>query len=280
MPRRRALKRTPNKIRGSLPAQRSLFYRLTRLHLAGFKILSEILDGITGWNVQIVRSRVKDFFSIWSRDFQADAMGEVLTLYSTGLKQGIAEVGLRMGANIPDLNAVSFLATQPDGLVPTLQGFVEEERQWVEEVVRKAFAGDIPMDRKDMIAAINERAPREKWRLNRIVRTESSKVAGMGRLHAWEQDPDREKYHYNWIATIDGRHKDVSAKFMREGPYTFEQVKALWTDPRATVHNRKTGKIEVQNDRFNNRCTITRRMKSQEELYAEGYSGEEVEDWI
>ena len=159
MPRRKITRRTPNKIKGSFKDQQALFRKLHQLHLSGFRVLSEVVSGITSFTLQTVLSKVSDFFSVWSRDFTEESMGEVLQLYSTGLKQGMAEISLTMGANIPDMNAVKFLATQDNGLVPTLQGFVEEERAWVEEVVRKSFAGDIPMDRKDMIAAINDRVP-------------------------------------------------------------------------------------------------------------------------
>ncbi len=279
MPRRKITRRTPNKIKGSFKDQQALFRKLYLLHLSGFKVLSEIIGGITSLTLQTILSKVNDFFSVWQRDFTEESMGEVLQLYSTGLKQGMAEISLTMGANLPDMNAVRFLATQPEGMVPALQGFVEEERAWVEQVVRNSFDKG-SFDRKEMIKEIDARVPRETWRLNRIVRTETSKVAGMGRLHAWEQDPQREWYHYNWIATIDGRHKDVSLKFMKEGPYTFEQAKILWTNPVATVYNRKTHKIESQNDRFNNRCTLSRRMKTRDELIAQGIGGEELEDWI
>ena len=110
------------------------------------------------------------------------------------------------------------------------------------------------------------------------LRTETSKIVGMGRLAVWEADPNRDHYLYTWVPTHDARVKDVSRLFGEGSPYTFEKVRALWINPVATVRNRKTGKVEQQSDIWNQRCTIVRTPKPRAQLIAEGLITEEEQE--
>lgn len=216
--------------------------------------------------LQVINTSVAEWGELISRE----GVPAVQELYVTGLKAGTAEAGMAFGATLEDPQAVAFLANEPDGMVPALKDFSKAEQKFAEETIRQAFEADTPFDLDEIVKTLKGRVDKAGSRLRLIVRTETSKVAGLGRLAAWEQDPQRDWYDYHWVATIDGRHKDISEAFMKGGPYTFEQIKQLWLKPEGWVVNRKTGRREYQIDSYNNRCTIARTLKSGERLMAEG----------
>ena len=268
--------RKPGYIRGTGSVQRRMVKRLRELQRAGWRLVSSELSRIGPSTLAEALDAVRGAFTIWEKEFVEQATPIALTLYDTGMKTSLAEIGFAFGADIPDINALAALTKEPHGIVPALQHFVEEDRAKVETIIRASFeGGPVAFDLDDTVKAIQQQVGKEKWRVERIVRTETSKIAGFGRLHAWEADPQRDMYHYHWIATLDGRHKDVSAKLMREGPYTFDKIKELWLNPVAKVIDRKTGRMVEQDDKFNQRCTLARTLKSKEVLVQEGLASKE-----
>jgi len=120
----------------------------------------------------------------WGETVVEQGMPIVSQLYQTGLAAGAAEVGFVFDSTAADVNAVRFLATKPNGLVPALQNFIEEERSAAEKIIRDSFAGgeegifDLPV----MTKKIQARVGKERFRIERLVRTETAKIAGQGRL--------------------------------------------------------------------------------------------------
>lgn len=272
--------RKPGYIRGTAKQQTAMLRFMRRLHLQGMTGLSQALAvaGV-GASLETVLAVMNRQMSAWGEVVVEQGMPIVTQLYQTGLAAGAAEVGFSFDSTAADVNAVRYLATKPNGLVPALQNFVEEERTAAEKIIRESFAGgeegifDLPV----MTKKIQARVGKERFRIERLVRTETSKIVGQGRLQVWAEDPDRDMYLYHWIPTLDGRHKDISKLFGEGSPYTFDRIKELWENPIATVRNRVTGVTEVQNDVYNQRCTIARTLKSKAQLMDEGMSQEDVD---
>lgn len=266
----------PGYIRGTVTAQTAMLKKLRELHRQGMQIIANALRR-PGRKTETVLLREIDMaIAEWTPQVLRDAMPIIFQLYGVGLKAGIGEVGVVMASDLPDPAAIEAIARSPHGFVPALENFIEEERKFAERVITQSFTGEQAFDLDEVVKTIESRVPKEKWRLERLVRTETSKIAGFGRLTAWEADPKRDWYLYHWIATIDGRQKKVSEKFMREGPYSFEKIKALWENPVARVY--VDGKWIDQNDAFNQRCTIARTLKPKEQLIREGHvTAEEAE---
>ena len=65
--------------------------------------------------------------AVWGETVVEQGMPIVSQLYQTGLAAGAAEVGFVFDSTAADVNAVRYLATKPNGLVPALQNFVEDE---------------------------------------------------------------------------------------------------------------------------------------------------------
>ena len=270
----------PGYIKGTAAAQRAMMKKLALLHKEGTAEFIAALRALSiGVSLASTLKLVENHFIDWGKVVIERGLPEVAELYMTGLSAGAAEIGFSFAPDRADANAAKFLANEPAGMVPALKNFVEGERRVVEKVVRDGFKeGPQLMDLDAMVGKIQERVDKGTGQLELIVRTETSKIAGMGRLSAWAEDPDRDMYLYHWIPTLDGRHKDVSKLFGEGGPYTFDKIKQLWENPVATIRNRKTGKTETQDDRFNQRCTIARTLKAREQLVSEGRISKEEQE--
>ncbi len=258
----------PGYIRGTIVAQRRMFRRLRELHVEGFALLTQNLLNVARPSERRLLNAVAASFTAWEARVVDSLWPIIFRLYTTGLTAGAAEAEVGFRPDLPDENAVRAMAETTHGIVPALQHFVEEERVFAEKVIHSAFTGEMVPDLDEIVKKIQGRVSKEKWRIERIVRTETAKIAGFGRLQSWEADPRRDHYYYHWLATIDGRQKKVSEKFMREGPYTFEKIKELWTTPVAQVF--VGGKWIMQDDRFNQRCTVSRTLKPAKVLVMEG----------
>lgn len=245
----------PGYVRGTAMVESSLLKLLKGLHEEGMRLVATNLRPLAGGPLARILDAVRDTFTLWIPHVLSVATPTVLRLYSAGLKSGLIEAGMSFGPELADVTTVEFLANQPDGLVPTLQGFMEEEREFVEQTIRRSYeAGQIP-DLDALVGQLQKRTPRETWRLKRIVRTEARKTTGLGRLAGWEIDPRRDMYDYHYIATVDARTRKQHTRFMREGPYALDRLQVIWTDER---------------EPYNCRCTMARTLKGKERLLDEG----------
>ena len=240
------------------------------LRQAGATLLTSSLrelDGSTDLNA-VIRAMTEGF-TAWERVLKRQAEPFLFQLYNIGAQASAAELGFTFDALAADPNVVRWLANQPTGLVPALKGLVEAEQEHVEEVIRRSFEEGTPFDLPDVTRALREKTEVSVSRARLIVRTETTKAVGMGRLAAWEQDTERAWYDYHWVATLDGRHKLISEKLMREGPYEFEEIKQLWVHQEAWVYDPVKRRWVYQIGHYNCRCTITRTLKSRARLERE-----------
>lgn len=200
-------------------------------------------------------------------------------IFDTGFMVGVLDTGVIRAPDHGDQMVVEWLKNNRAGFVPALRTFSEGERRFFEVVIGDAYAGvdetgrERAFDLDRMVRRVRGRSEEARYKVERVVRTETAKATALGRIMSWENDTERDFYHYHWVATHDDRTKDVSFKFEREGPYGFSQIKRLWTidhnEPQL-VTNRHTGRIETQISSFNCRCTPARTPKDPLELFQEG----------
>lgn len=149
--------------------------------------------------------------------------------------------------------AMDYLEEHPHSILNAVKTLGSDQKQAASDVLDRVFKGEVQWDLKKVKAEIMEKADVGSSRAELIARTEMTKISNMGRIMAWEQDPLREDYDYHYIPTRDSRTKAVSIELANGGPYTFEQIKALWLNPVSPT----TG----ENDVFNNRCGLGRTRK-------------------
>jgi hypothetical protein len=189
------------------------------------------------------------------------------------------DTGVTIGPDQGDQLVVDWLKSSPQGFIPALKTFADDERRFFEEVVGDAYRGvDVegrirPFDLDSMVERVRERTDSADYKIERVVRTETAKATSLGRIASWENDPDRYLYDYHWVATHDSRTKDVSLLFERTGPYEFDEIKRRWVEDHNKpwpVVNRHTGRSEYQVSAFNCRCTAARTPKEPDRLLQQG----------
>lgn len=250
-----------------------------------------LLEILKGWNdlgslmtPTQARQVVQGSLRAWP-ELTAARYDELINrIFNSGFMVGVLDTGVIRGPDQGDQMVVEWLKNNRRGFIPALRTFGEGERRFFEEIIEDAYAGvDVTgrpraFDLDRMVRRVRSRSDEAKYKVERVVRTETAKATALGRIMSWENDPERDFYHYAWVATHDDRTKDVSLKFEQEGPYGFSQIKRLWmidhNEPQL-VRNRHTGRMETQTSAFNCRCTPARFPKEPRELYDEGLIGRE-----
>lgn len=255
--------RRPGYIRGTQAAQEAFMRIMGTLHTAGIDKLERALRGVSKNSVARAIAAVQQTGDEWVEELIEGAMPSIRQVYTDGLKAGFAEAGLAFDPLAADPHTLELLARSPDGIVPALRDFTNRERQFAEKVIRESFEEGTYFDLDVVVGQLKERMEGSEYSLERIVRTETRKLAGMGKLSAWEKDERRDWFDYHYIATYDERTRQQHMSFMTQGPYTFDAIKIIWEETR---------------EPYNCRCSLSRTQKPREVLVAQGYvTAEEAE---
>lgn len=146
-----------------------------------------------------------------------------------------------------DENALKTLTERKDGFVPTLKTFGEESRKTFEKIIREAYAKPEEFDLDRLVRNMRDQVDAEKYKLERIARTETTRISNQSRANQWKKYADPED-HYEFIIARDHRLCPVCEKIAAGNPYT---LKALRRET-----NRGFGDFVVHPGC---RCTIVRR---------------------
>lgn len=218
-------------------------------------------------------------FERWPTSTLGDVEHLVDRLFVAGFMRGVVDVGnMVFGPDQQDVNVLDWMKNNPNGFIPALKDLSRTAVKRIENVVEQAYSGEIPFDLDTMSEEVRRVAGVGESRSRLIVRTETAKATSLGRIMAWSDDPDRDYYDYYWIAVHDDRAKDISLKWDRESPYTYEEIRHLWLvehNSPQRIRNRHTGRMEWQTSAYNCRCTAARLPKSLEKLLAEGLISQE-----
>jgi SPP1 gp7 family putative phage head morphogenesis protein len=227
-------------------------------------LIEEVKKGASG-RMRGILSGLRRVKHWWANTLVSTAMPVVEDMYLKELASNVGVGVMSFDPLAPDVNALKLFADHPEGLVPSLRDFAEEQRQMVEAVVRASFDQGTFFDLPKVVDILECELKEERWKLERIVRTETRKFAGMGRIHAWEQDPRQDWYNYHYQATHDTRTRPEHMAFMQGGPYTFDAIKQIW---------------EIDREPYNCRCAVTRTLKPHAQLLTEGLATPEEVEWL
>ena len=144
-------------ISGTGKAQQTLMDALRALHA---KMLSDWVSKLAlapAKELDKLLAALKKVGTEWESFVVDGAKPEIQALYTVGYKHGGIETGLGFDPTAADVNALGYLMNEEDGIVPALQGFVEEERQFVETVIRQSFESGTYFDREMLNDILAER---------------------------------------------------------------------------------------------------------------------------
>jgi len=219
-------------------------------------LLYAVHKGVAKWREGMTKAEMHSVFSKmmdkWLDDLLVMLKPMVWNLMQTGLASSGGVLVEDQLSNAHKL-AMTYLEDNPNSILNAVKTLNVEQKQEAIGVLDDAFAGKMPWDLKKIKGAMMERADVSATHAELIARTEMTKISNQGRIFAWEQDPMRDDYNYHYIPTRDSRTKDVSLELAQNGPYSFDEIRALWLNPVSPT----TG----QSDVFNNRCGVARTRK-------------------
>ena len=216
------------------------------------------LQGLTGDEPLYEISRMLDeHLDEWVNQVWLDTSGLANEFYGLGFMAGFGDV--KAVIPIIDIQAVEWIKRHPNGILPTLKTFGEEAKGIFHKVIEDHFI--FPEEEFSLRAFVKDFSKEvygERWKFERIARTEASKIVNSGRLAAWEQDPDKYYFEYLWNATPDNRAKEISLIRLRGNPYSYDEIKFLWENQEQYIDGK------WRPDWPNQRCTISRSPKDEE----------------
>jgi hypothetical protein len=218
------------------------------------KACNKYLDSVTPDMMQHeIINGLSSVVEKWTRD-QSISMSEAFDkLYKAGLYAGALDAGVKRASNLADELVLRLLKTDPNRLGARIKLFSKDVIERFNKIISNAYTAEGEFWLPGMMKEMMEVVPAQRYQIERIVRTEVASISNAGRLYGWSQDPLKYYNDYMWNATYDNRAKFISLWRANQNPLTYDEAKFLWENQAQMFNGR------VQNDVFNQRCSLTRR---------------------
>lgn len=148
-----------------------------------------------------------------------------------------------------DRNAIIALMTGPDRFFSAIKTVPADAAARMREIVTETYREGKPIDLKPMAKELETAASLEMWKLERIARSETTRISNAGRELAWREIADPNERIYRWVTAKDVRVDDLCREVADGGPYTLDELRAIILD--------KSGGWEWSLHP-NDRCTVVR----------------------
>lgn len=212
--------------------------------------LDNIHPGMTQTEILV---GTEDIISRWV-DEQSVKLDDIFReLHSKGFLAGAMASGVKPAMKVADKLALEWLSRNPERLGGSIKEFSLDLVEKFRGIIAESFGPEGSFSVDELTNRLSEETKTQRYKLERIVRTEVATVSGMGRLLGWSKDPDKYYYEYVWINPMDHRSKPVSRWRVENNPYTFDEAAFLWANQGQNI----SGKIFW--DMYNQRCSISRR---------------------
>lgn len=201
---------------------------------------------------QVIRG-LQEEIRLWQKEIEPETKAAFAELFKKGIQAAAISTGVAAVLGKADEAALKVLAMGPYRIGERISLFGDNEVKMFEKIIHKAYTKEGVFNLDFLTNEMNKAVPEEKWKLERIARTETASVSGLGRLFAWKQDPDKEFYIYKWSVAGDNRMKEISKLRASYGDLSFDEAEFLWLNQEQELPNGKW-----QNDIFNQRCVLVR----------------------
>lgn len=236
--------------------------------------IDSFLDGIDNdYSMEDVINGTHETLERWLENKQPEIDEAFTSLFERGFQAGsksTSPVGTDM--EIEDKSSMAVIQQGKYRIGERVTEFADDLVADLADVVEQHFTETGMVSLEGMTEQMRSVIPEAKYRLERIARTEVSNVTQIGRILAWDDDPDVYYYNYFWRSTPDTKRRRMKQIRSDGNPYSYDEVKFLW------VHNWQllpSGKWEM--GAINCRCTVTRspsdievkgnRFEGQENMY-------------
>lgn len=218
------------------------------------KACNEYLDKVApGTTQHEIINGLGDVIDRWTHA-QSKSLSETFDeLYKAGLYAGMIDSGVRPTARLSDELVLRLLKTDPNRLGGKIKLFAKDIVKRFNKIITASFGPKGVSSVKDLVKEMREVVPTERYKLERIVRTEVAAVSNSGRLFGWSQDQYRYFYDYIWNATYDNRSKFISLWRANQNPLTYDEAKFMWEHQSQLFNGTKI------DDTYNQRCSLGRK---------------------
>ena len=234
--------------------------------------VEDFLNSLTGNETrEEVLAGIRVIIEKWEQTSLPAAESAFEALFKRGFTAGAVSAGVleRMGAG--DINAMNVLKQGKYRIGERIKLFADEEIKEFQKIVWNSFTPEGVFSLEHLVKEMHDKVPAERFKLERIARTEVASVSSTGRLWAWMQNPEeREYYFYHWNSVPDNRQKAISKLRSSYGNMSFEEIKFLWFHQSQYIPDLK----RWENDVFNQRCSISR-TPSDEKVTGNRFEGQE-----
>ena len=184
-------------------------------------------------------------------------------------KKPAAMATIARDLQIEDKNTMSVIQQGKYRIGERITELTDELTGELADIVSQHFTETGMVSLEEMTEQMRQIVPDSRHKLVRIARTEVSNVTQIGRILAWNDDPDVHYYYYFWRSTPDTKRRRMKQIRSNGNPYSYDEIKFLWT------HNWQllpSGKWEM--GAINCRCTVTR-SPSDDEFQGNRFEGQE-----
>ena len=218
------------------------------------KVVTKYLDNLNpGMTQTQIIAGVEDLVRDWTKKQQEKLDGVFRQLHEQGFIAGTAASGVKTAMKVADKLALEWIARNPNRIGASITTFGSELVDQFRGIIAESFGPEGAYSVPELRNRMSELVETERYKLERIVRTEVAGVSGIGRLLGWSKDPDKYYYEYLWINPMDDRSKPISKWRVLNGPYTYDEAVFLWERQGQNIE----GKIYL--DFYNQRCSLARR---------------------
>jgi hypothetical protein len=125
-----------------------------------------------------------------------------------------------------DRYAIEALARRPDAFFSAIRTFPADAVTKLHNIVAASFA--TRLDLRETVRQMEEEVGGQVYQLERIARSETTRIANAGRELAWRSRPefDPNEKIYEWIVAFDERLDDDCRVIAAKNPWTLDELKA------------------------------------------------------
>ena len=180
----------------------------------------------------------------FTEKFMEDAMREAKLFsqdaYELGMNEELNLMGIERAERFTqiDENALSLLSEQPHSVFNSIKTFGEDNVSQFRDIITNAYSTPGEFDLDKMVKNMEEATGGSISKLERIARSETTKITNMGRSEQWKQYADPEKREYYWSIARDNRVSALcraianggiaelwgNKKVFRGNPYTLSEL--------------------------------------------------------
>ena len=225
----------------------------TSLHSSLRKAVNNYLDTIKEDTPQHeILNGITDIIHGWTNSVEKDADRFITEVFERGFVAGALDAGVEPVFGKIDKMAIEWITKNPKRIGSAIKTFSQDVINEFEKIITNSYGPEGEFSLYGLIKEMSAVTKAQRYKLERIARTETAAISNGGRLYAWNQDSNRYLYKYLWNAMPDNRAKPISLKRHLENPYTADEIDFLWNHQEELINGKWF------NDVFNQRCSISR----------------------